>query len=258
MIRISTVRPQKFTTWRPSTVPLADAFTMTLVAVCSSFDSDWFWGSERNNNPSFAVFISERVINRTCLEFEEQCMSLRDSPGNSLRQCVVCGWDLCNRSARYNIPSITPVLLVSLLRMLWKYTHLHPLGLSICLLRSAQAITLSYFMDRSILEAPANSNCFSLFILVWRGCRICYLLYWYVCQIDCSHQRLNPGPAKFNSDTFLLNLKRFEHLTLSRSSISLELITIFSITDEDYNVFIRRIYCPLKIKMVYTKMSGLK
>lgn len=208
MIRISTVRPQRFTTWRPSTVPLADAFTMTLVAVCSSFDIDWFWGSERNdNNPSFAVFISERVINRTCLEFEEQCMSLRDSPGNSLRQCVVCGWDLCNRSARYNIPSIIPVLLVSWLRMLWKYTHLHPLGLSICLLRSAQAITWSYFMDRSILEAPANSNCFSLFVLVWRGCRICYLLYWYVCQIDCSHQRLNPGPAKFNLDTFLLNLK---------------------------------------------------
>lgn len=56
---------------------------------------------EKTTCPSFlTVFISERIINRTCLEFDDQCMILRDSPGNSLRQCVVCGWDLCNRAAK--------------------------------------------------------------------------------------------------------------------------------------------------------------
>lgn len=65
----------------------------------------------------FLVYIAQQVINRTCLEFENQCLTLRDSPGNSLRQCVVCSWDLCNNAEKFKYSSLLLVLTI-LFRML--------------------------------------------------------------------------------------------------------------------------------------------
>lgn len=65
------------------------------------------------------VFIDRRIVRRSCLEVDDQCVSIRDTPGNDLNQCVICSWDLCNNSWKPSVfYCVFYVVLIFILRAL--------------------------------------------------------------------------------------------------------------------------------------------
>lgn len=71
------------------------------------------------------VFINKKIVRRGCLEVDDQCVEIRETPGNDMNQCVICSWDLCNASYKLSVfYCVYYIVLILVLRILWmNYWH---------------------------------------------------------------------------------------------------------------------------------------